>query len=236
MELKYAFSNKSDGNMSYLWGEKDAVLQNRTRFFQKNNLGPDQAVMMHVIYGDQFAEIAKADLKKGIYDLDSAPKVDAFITKEPNITLCLLTADCLPIIFYDLSQNVLALAHLGWQGTNLKLSQKVIRTLIEKYSCNPQDIKVIIGPGIHKESYILKKPIAQQSNPDWQPYLKAQGNDKISIDLTGYNTRQIKTLGITSIEVTPQDTFQDMNQYSHLRSVQTDETEGRFMTIATLKK
>ena len=42
---------------------------------------------------------------------------DSVITNDPEILLCLRTADCIPVFLYDPAEQVIAMAHSGWRGT-----------------------------------------------------------------------------------------------------------------------
>ena len=43
--------------------------------------------------------------------------VDAVITSEKNCCICVSTADCVPILLYDRTHQVIAAVHDGWRGT-----------------------------------------------------------------------------------------------------------------------
>lgn len=232
----YAISQKADGNMSYSWGDSAEVLNNRKRFLLENNLEPQQCVVVRVLDGTDILAIEDSQIGNGMFDIATALHGDALITDKSNIVLCLLIADCLPIFFYDPKQKVIALAHLGWKSTNGRLSQKVISQMIENYQCDPKNILVAIGPGIHKQSHIFDRPVLQESLPDWQPFLKEMPNNQMSIDNIGYNQKQLLDSGIkpANVEISPIDTANDQNYFSHYRSVRTGQPEGRFMVVLSL--
>jgi len=52
--------------------------------------------------------------------------VDALITKLPNICIGVTTADCVPLLFFDPVQKVVAAAHAGWRGTCGRIAGKTI--------------------------------------------------------------------------------------------------------------
>ncbi|WP_243129243.1 peptidoglycan editing factor PgeF [Hathewaya massiliensis] len=71
---------------------------------------------------------------------------DALITDKSNVAIGVFTADCVPILFLDKSKKVLAAVHSGWRSTLKNIARKTLENMIEKYSCNPEDILVYIGP------------------------------------------------------------------------------------------
>lgn len=234
--LTYAYSQIQDGNMSFIWGEDQEVQINRRNFLNQHSTDPDDCVIMIPVHKDEIKQVEQNDKGSGIFDQKTAFKIDALLTNQADICLCLLTADCLPIIFFDKKNKVISLGHMGWQGTDLKLAQKIIQKMTNTFRSDPKDIIVIIGPGIHKESYVFTPPVIQEEKPEWQPYLTKLSNGQTSIDIITYNQDQLLAAGITkeNINISPINTVENKNFYSHYRSVQTGESEGRFMTIVKI--
>jgi len=75
---------------------------------------------------------------------------DAIMTGLPEYTLMIRIADCVPIILFDPVQSVVAVAHAGWQGTLLKIVEKCIQRMQERFGSNPAALKCGIGPSIGK--------------------------------------------------------------------------------------
>ena len=231
--MKIIHSNIPDGNMSFLWGETDEVLENRTKLLEKNNLDINNCVNLSTQRGSNILKVTINDAGKGMKDTDSAIKGDGLITNE-DLALCLLTADCLPISFFDPKKGVIGLAHAGWRGTDEKITSKMAEKFINEFGSDPKDIEVEIGPGVRKESFIFENPV-QKEMPEWQPYLKYLPDGQTSIDLFAYNKQQLIDVGILeeNIKVSNINTGTDENYFSHYRSVRTGEKEGRFFTIVT---
>lgn len=78
---------------------------------------------------------------------------DALITNDPNLFVCVQTADCVPILLFDPVKKVVAAIHAGWRGTISKIAEKTIRQMTEKLGCQPSDIVAGIGPSIHMHAY-----------------------------------------------------------------------------------
>ncbi len=232
--LIHEFSSLEDGNMSFLWGEENKVLENRERFFEKNGIDSAQCVVMSV-WDENIIEEVTHDTPKGVKKDDSI-KADALITREKGIAFFLLTADCLPIVLFDPEKKVVALVHAGWKSTDAKLCVRVIEILEKKYGSNPADIVVKIGPGIHKESYVFKKNMREYSN-EWSPFLEYVPGGGVMVDIVGYNRKQLLDTGIreSNIKISEIDTGQDKRFFSHHRAKKTGEKEGRFATVVMMK-
>ena len=229
-ELSYETSTKSDGNLSFTYGERNEVLENRKKFLSKFGLRLDDTVVMSLHHGENIEIVDERNRGK-----DSSP-ADTLVTQEPDLVLFLLTADCLPIVYYDPDNKVVALGHLGWRGTEAKLSQKVVHFLHKEFGSNPSKLIISIGPGIHKESYRFDA-LGQKEAPGWEPYLTDLPDGNIAVDIVGYNLKQLIESGVPkkNISVSDVDTCKSQNFFSHYRAKRTGEKEGRFATIVTLK-
>ena len=75
---------------------------------------------------------------------------DAIVTKVKNIGIGILTADCVPILFYDHKKKIIGCAHAGWKGA----LNGIIKNTVEKFKnleSNSADITAVVGPCIKKE-------------------------------------------------------------------------------------
>lgn len=217
------YSNKQDGNMSKKFG--DNADTNRQRFIKKMGLPLNRFLFMQPDNQDKIVELKEEtnEISELYYKLIEA---DAIVCKNPNIYLYLNFADCIPFILYDQKQNIFAFAHLGWRSTYLNLHQKLLNLFIQKYHSETRDLKVYIGPSIKKESYQLKKPIQLESD-NWKNYVSFVTDDLYMVDLRGYVIDFFKN--VNEIIVSDIDTYADLNYFSHYRSVQKNEIEGRFL-------
>jgi hypothetical protein len=78
---------------------------------------------------------------------------DGLITSTPNVFISVLTADCVPLIFYDPTKQVLGVVHSGWRGTVKGIAREMIKKLTTEFNCKPSDILVGIGPSIGPDTY-----------------------------------------------------------------------------------
>jgi purine-nucleoside/S-methyl-5'-thioadenosine phosphorylase / adenosine deaminase len=80
-------------------------------------------------------------------------KADAIITDQPNITLLMKFADCVPILLYDPVHHGIGIVHAGWKGTVDKIINKVLLSMGVKFGSQPADIFASIGPSIGPDHY-----------------------------------------------------------------------------------
>ena len=95
------------------------------------------------VHGDQI-EIVSAEHSEMITELRNC---DGLITQDTGIVLTVITADCAPMIYADIKRNVVGISHNGRKGTELRLSQKMIKKL-QATGSELQDLRVATGPAI----------------------------------------------------------------------------------------
>lgn len=233
----HAVSDASFGNLSFTWDGDGSAVKNRVRFLTAAGISLEECVSMSLIHGDTIRLVSTEDRGKGMTDPATLlPAADAFITKDTNVFLFMLTADCLPVSVADPATGHCALIHCGWRSVDTLLTHKVIAELITLGS-NPKDLLVSIGPGILPASYVFTaEEIAQAKDKHsngWQPFVHLLTDGRVSVDIPGYIRSQLIGTGIVPdhIEESRIDTATDRGYFSHYRSVRTGEPEARFATV-----
>jgi len=226
-------STIADGNMSLKWGEQEEVQRNRKKFLNKIGIKQADCVFTNLVHGDEILNLSSANKEKTL-------EADGFITIEEGLAIFMLTGDCLPVVYFDSHKKILGLAHLGWRGTDKRLAGKMVDNLVE-LGVNPHELKVWIGPGARKDSYLrYGSGVASFRNTidldAWQNFLQVHG-DKLSVDLEGYVKHQLEAKGVLTenIEVSPVDTIQNENYFSQFRSDKQNMPQGRFATVVMMQ-
>tara|TARA_B100001250_G_scaffold224415_1_gene192456 strand:+ start:1417 stop:2175 length:759 start_codon:yes stop_codon:yes gene_type:complete len=81
---------------------------------------------------------------------------DSLITKEPNQSLWIYTADCMPLLFADINTRNIAACHSGLQGLKNQIISKTLKEL-EGIGSKKKDLIIAIGPSIKGDKYQVKK-------------------------------------------------------------------------------
>lgn len=92
---------------------------------------------------------------------------DALISKDPQVVLGVLTADCAPILLYESSIPIIAAIHAGWRGAVAGIIEK---TLGEMYALGARfsTLYAILGPMIGPASYEVSPdfiPMVEKATP-----------------------------------------------------------------------
>ena len=147
--------------------------------------------------------------------------IDALITQLTNVCIGVFTADCVPLIFYDPSKQVIAVAHAGWRGTCARIAEKTVRTMIDKYDCQPSTIRTAIGPSISPKVYEIGQEVAdhfESAGFDISAIITTH-NRSLYLDLWKANQLSLEKAGVLSehIEVSGICTFTEHERFFSAR-------------------
>jgi polyphenol oxidase len=111
---------------------------------------------------------------------------DAIISNLPNKNIAVFTADCLPVITYDIHLNIVGVIHAGRKGTSLGITRKTIQKMVKKYGSSPQNIVVGFGPGVGGCCYEVGYECLDSFRDSYssiEPFAVAKENKKYMLDL-----------------------------------------------------
>jgi YfiH family protein len=168
-----------------------------------------------------------------------APEADALVTARPGIALGILTADCLPILFADGKNGVIAAAHSGWKGAIGGVIENTI-TAMQGLGAALPDISATIGPAISQKSYevgaeFFERFIGQDTDNE-NFFLQSDRENHYLFDLAAYASHRLDRAGISQINIIAQDTYLNDNSFfSYRRSCKRGEPAyGRQISVITL--
>ena len=162
----------------------------------KNN----KLILMHQTHSNRVIEVNKNNYKKKI-------KADAIVTKMKGIALGVVTADCVPIILFDIKNNIIGCIHAGWKGAFSDIIKNTINK-IRKISSNNL-IYACVGPCIGKKSYevdlIFYEKFVRKSKKN-RKYFSDKGKIKKFFNLRKYVTDKLLKLKV-KVDQIDKDTF-----------------------------
>lgn len=219
----HAFSTRNGGYSEYPYDTLNLGLNvNDDRLLVKKNLETFKELIVNKyniskqsakfrwitvtqVHGNEITILNEKTILDNTDEEISRTASDSIITNLENIIIGVRTADCIPILIY--TPSAVAAVHAGWKGTFLEIATKTINKIIELYSVNTNDIKVVIGPSIKYCCYEVdinfidmfrKKFIEPTIKIDNFIATKNNGNqdNKTYIDLAGINHSLIKDTGV----------------------------------------
>ncbi len=86
---------------------------------------------------------------------------DAHFSRAKNLALCVITADCVPVLFYHHGTGLVSGVHAGWRGVANRIIPKTVQKLVSEGAV-ASELDVIIGPHIQKNSFEVGNDVRDQ--------------------------------------------------------------------------
>lgn len=106
--------------------------------------------LTHIISGVQCHGVIIAEVVQS--SLDQPLFCDGLTTRERDLGLMILQADCQAAIFYDPIHQALANVHCGWRGNVQNIYEQTIRHMQHAFQSRPEDLLVCISPSLGPEN------------------------------------------------------------------------------------
>lgn len=220
-------------NLSISVGDDPArVAENRIHAF--NSLGRDPA-SLHDVWLVHGTDVVHAEAPRSLNG--HGQKADILFTNNPQVSLFMRFADCVPLLFHDPKKHVVGIAHAGWMGTVKGVAEASIEAMREKYGSKPQDVVVGIGPSIGVDHYEVGEDVASRFRgkfgEDSQRILQTR-DGKIHLDLWTANALQLQKMGVEQIQISGLCTACHVDDwYSHRAEKGRTGRFGALMALAT---
>ena len=148
----------------------------------------------------------------------------------------MVTADCVPIILYDLKNQVVGCIHAGWKGAIADIIKNTVKK-IKKYNSR-SEIFACIGPCIGKKSYevdlIFYKKFLKKSSKN-RVYFSNKSKGKKLFDLRKFVADKLKELKVKVDHVELDTYVEKTNFFSFRRSHKLKQNDyGRCISVIRL--
>jgi YfiH family protein len=141
------------------------------------------------------------DVARASYGSRPGP-ADVLATTDPRVAVCILVADCVPIVVCDSPAGVLVVAHAGWRGT----AGSVARAAVESARGLGADLDrchAAIGPSISGRAYQVGDEVASALRAaGCGDAVVPDGPGHFLADLEAANVTQLVAAGIGAARVT----------------------------------
>lgn len=206
----------------------DAVTGNRARIAAALGIGTLQSA--YQVHGTHVIAVEGAR--------DERPEGDAMVTATPGTGLCILTADCVPVLFADPEAGLVGAAHAGWKGALAGVCEATVEAMVQR-GAEAERIVVGIGPAIQQASYEVGPEFRERfiAEAPWSKRLFAPGaGDRFHFDLPGFVRDRLLRAGLTRIDLVADDTCaMDETYFSNRRRTHRGEADyGRNASVIAL--
>ncbi|MEZ5947391.1 MAG: peptidoglycan editing factor PgeF [Hyphomonas sp.] len=206
-----------------------AVAANRERI--REAMGASALVSCHQIHSPDVIHVTEA--------WDERPEADAMVTTVPGLALCILTADCTPVLFADAEAGVIGAAHAGWKGALGGVLESTVASMTE-LGAEPGRIRAAIGPTIGQASYEVgpefRDTFLETSPASEGLFLPGKG-DRFQFDLPAYCHASLAAMGLGRIMNLALDTCALEDQYfsNRRRNLRGEADYGRNASVILLE-
>jgi len=240
--LKYGFFTRNGGysknkfkslNCSFSNNDnKKSVKKNISIALKKLKLNNKKLKLVKQIHSSKILNINDKNLKK-------IHKADGIVTKNKNIALAVLTADCTPIFIFDKKKEMICCLHVGWKGVLKNILEKSIK-IFNKNKIPNSNIVTIIGPCLAKKNFEVSLNFKNKfikKNLKYSNFFEYKNKKKDNFDMRGMINFQLKNLKIKNIYNIKKDTYSNNSAFfSHRRSIHNKELKtGRMINIISFK-
>ena len=211
---------------------KDRVEENRARVAARLGAEPGR------LTGPKQAHTAKALIVTTPWKPGEAPEADAVVTNVRGLAVCVLTADCAPILLADPEAGVVAAAHAGWKGAKGGVIESAIEAM-ESLGARLDRISAAIGPAISQAAYEVSPEFKAAFLADGETnerHFAQPGGGKPHFNLPGYVRERLRSKGAGSIQDIGACTYENESiLFSYRRSVHKFEADyGRQISAILL--
>lgn len=154
-------------------------------------------------------------------------QADANWTDQPGIACCVLTADCLPVLFCDRAGTRVAAAHAGWRG----LAAGILEATVTALDVAPGKVLAWLGPAIGPDAFEVGAEVREafvtvhaQSTSAFRP---STNPGRYMADLYELARIRLAAAGVTAVYGGGYCTVSDPRFYSYRRTPRT----GRFASL-----
>ncbi|MFN7989111.1 MAG: polyphenol oxidase family protein [Thermoanaerobaculia bacterium] len=161
---------------------------------------------------------------------------DAVVTTEPGLVVAIATADCVPVVLFDVEAGALAAIHAGWRGTAARVVDAALDAL-EARGARPARLHALFGPSISREAYEVGPEVLAALDGTLPPGAAVPGRgDRSWLDVAACNEAALLRRGVPPGRIVRPRlcTFREAERFSSYR--RNGAKAGRIFTGALLSR
>jgi purine-nucleoside/S-methyl-5'-thioadenosine phosphorylase / adenosine deaminase len=195
-----------------------AVDANRNRLAAELSVPVGQLVWMTQVHGTGVAIVEDAD-ENPVAD------VDALVTATPGLVLCVLVADCVPVLLADPVAGVVAAVHAGREGVRRGVVPAALAAMT-RLGARPADVEALLGPAVCGLDYEVPGTM-QAEVARVAPAARVRTRQGTpGLDLRAGLADVLRGAGVRQVVHDPRCTVEDPRLFSHRRDGVTGRQAG----------
>lgn len=153
-------------------------------------------------------------------------EADGMITNRKGLVLAIQTADCVPVLIFAESGDVVGSLHCGWRSSRAGIVAKAASQFKSDFNIPASDLKAVIGPSIMQASYEVDvnfyNDFLEETNDNTKYFQNIENankldEDKFLFDLPAYVAGKLDEQDIEIHTHITEDTYADPAKYPSRR-------------------
>jgi len=222
-KITYGFFSKEGGcskgnfdslNCSFNSGDNRKLVRKNINIAKKKlGLEDSKIKLISQIHSNKVEIINQKNLNEKIV-------ADGSITKNKNIALAIMTADCAPIFIFDLDCSFICCLHIGWKGCLNNIIKNAVKIFAKITS---RKLIAIVGPCLNIENFEVGeefKDVFITQDFHYENFFTIKSNQQKSyFDMRGLINYQLRSCSVAKISNIDIDTYSNEHLFfSHRRS------------------
>jgi YfiH family protein len=194
------------------------VAANRARVARELDVPAGRLVWMTQVHG---AGVAVVDGPQE----QPVPATDALVTSTPGLVLCVLVADCVPVLLADAEAGVVAAVHAGREGFRLGVVPATLSAMAS-LGARARHVTALLGPAVCGECYEVPPEMQAAVTRTAAAAAVRTRRGTTGLDLRAGIADVLRRAGIPDVVQDPRCTMEDPLLFSHRRDGVTGRQAG----------
>ncbi|MGY1697284.1 peptidoglycan editing factor PgeF [Geodermatophilus sp. SYSU D00814] len=194
------------------------VAANRERLARELGVAGERLVWMDQVHGTGVAVVdgpVEAPL----------PATDALVTRTPGLVLCVLVADCVPVLLADPVAGVVAAVHAGREGVRQGVVPSTLAAMV-RLGSRPADTTALLGPAVCGACYEVPRAMQAEVARVAPAAVVRTRRGTPGLDLRAGLDELMTRAGVAQVVHDPRCTVEDRRLFSHRRDGVTGRQAG----------
>jgi YfiH family protein len=194
------------------------VAANRSRVARELDVPEDRLVWMNQVHGTSVAVV------DGPQD-GPVPATDGLVTATPGLVLCVLVADCVPILLADHETGVVAAVHAGREGVRQGVVPAALSAMAS-LGARARHVTALLGPAVCGACYEVPEQMQADVAAVAPAAVTRTRSGTPGLDLRAGIEEILRRAGIPEVVQDPRCTVEDPTLFSHRRDGVTGRQAG----------
>jgi hypothetical protein len=194
------------------------VAANRARLARELGVTGDRLVWMDQVHGTGVA-VVDGPVEGPL------PGTDALVTRTPGLVLCVLVADCVPVLLADPVAGVVAAVHAGREGVRRGIALATLAAMA-RLGSRPADTTALLGPAVCGACYEVPRAMQAEVARVAPAAAVRTRRGTPGLDLRAGLAELMTRAGLGQVVHDPRCTVEDRRLFSHRRDGVTGRQAG----------